>query len=254
MPTRWLPSLGLLIVLLTGPFSPAGADTVRIGVAANFADACRELIRRFEASTGHSVTASYGSTGKLYAQIIHGAPYDLFMAADAHRPALLEDKGLAVSGTRLSYAQGRLALWSPQPEALNEPERYLAEAPFERLAIANPKTAPYGLAAQQALSGLALWDPLKPKLVRGESVAQAFQFVASGNAQAGFVALSQLQVWPDKSGSTWLVPQSLYQPITQQAVLLARGKDNPAAHAWLRFLRNDQATAIIERFGYSVPD
>ncbi|WP_084206841.1 molybdate ABC transporter substrate-binding protein [Marinobacter lutaoensis] len=241
----------LALLLLLPAVTPAVAGDVAVAVAANFTDTTRALAERFEAETGHTVTASFGSTGKLYAQIRNGAPFDVFMAADGRRPALLEDSPLAVAGSRFTYARGKLALWSPQPGTFTDAEHYLAEARFTRLAIANPKTAPYGLAAQQVLEHLGLWARLQPRLVRGDSIAQAFQFVASGNAQAGFVALSQVRAWPN-DGTLWTVPQAYYAPIEQQALLLTRGADKDAASAWLAWLRGETALAIIRSYGYDV--
>lgn len=226
------------------------AGEVLVAVAANFTDASRLLAERFAQHTGHQARISYGSTGKLYAQIEHGAPFEVFLAADSRRPALAEEQGLAVSGSRFTYARGKLVLWSPQPGRFEDGEDYLATPGTRPLAIANPRTAPYGLAAQQVLEHLRLWPAWQSHLVRGDSIAQTFQFVASGNAEAGFVALSQVRAWPDQNGALWPVPDSYYQPITQQAVLLKRGEGNPAATAWLDFLRSAPARAVIEQFGY----
>lgn len=243
----------LAAALLLMVTSLAGAEPLRIAVAANFTDTTRDLIALFETTTGHSVAASYGSTGKLYAQIENGAPFDVFQAADSARPEMLEDSGGAVAGSRFTYARGTLALWSPKANAFNDPENWLASANFKRLAIANPKTAPYGLAAQQILEKMSLWDALQPRLVRGDSIAQTFQFVATSNAQAGFVALSQVNAWPDE-GTLWVVPQQMYAPIDQQAVLLNHGKDKPVAHQWLEFLRSPQALKMIKDYGYNISD
>lgn len=229
---------------------PATAGVVSLGVAANFTDTTRELTERFEADTGHTVSASFGSTGKLYAQIINGAPFDVFMAADVRRPALIEEAQAGVPDTRFTYARGKLALWSPTHNAFNDGEAYLAQQPFSRLAMANPKTAPYGLAAQQVLEHVGHWESLQPKLVRGDSIAQAFQFVVSRNAQAGFVALSQVTSWQDDVGTLWQIPQAYYQPIDQQAILLNRGAGREAAIAWMDFLKSNAATAIIRAYGY----
>lgn len=231
------------------------AGEVTLGVAANFTDTTRDLIKRFEADTGHRVLASFGSTGKLYAQIRNGAPFDVFMAADARRPQLIEQAGAGVAGSRFTYARGKLALWSPAAGAFSNGENYLENQPFARLAMANPKTAPYGLAARQVLAHLGLWQPLQPKLVRGDSIAQAFQFVVSGNAQAGFVARSQVIAWeadlaPSERGSLWEIPQRLYQPIDQQVILLERGAGNDAARSWMAFLQSETAMAIIRDYGY----
>ncbi|WP_172408469.1 molybdate ABC transporter substrate-binding protein [Marinobacter sp. es.048] len=241
----------LLLLLLSGSaITGAVAGEVSLGVAANFTDTTRELAKQFEAETGHTVSASYGSTGKLYAQIKNGAPFDVFMAADVRRPALIEEEQAGVPGTRFTYARGKLALWSPAAGAFEDAESYLAQQPFSRLAIANPKTAPYGLAAQQVLQHLNQWEVLQPKLVRGDSIAQTFQFVVSRNAQAGFVALSQVQAWKKDVGTLWNAPQAYYQPIDQQAILLRHGADKAAAMAWINFLKSETAINIIQSYGY----
>lgn len=246
------PVLACVFILLF-PSARAQAEQARVAVAGNFIGTVEELAAAFEAGSHHRVTFSFGSTGKLYGQIAHGAPFDALLAADAERPRRAVDAGLAVAGTRFTYAEGKLALWSLEPALVEQGERYLAQARPERLAIANPATAPYGLAAQQVMEQLGVWQRLEPRLVRGESIAQAFQFVATGNAEAGFVAVAQLRSRRDLTGSTWVVPENLYQPIAQQAVLLTRGRDNPAARAWLAFLRSPEAVAIIENSGYGVP-
>ncbi|MBS3805321.1 MAG: molybdate ABC transporter substrate-binding protein [Oleiphilaceae bacterium] len=244
-----LPMLGFVLA----PAQALGAEAL-IGVAANFNSAARELAKHFQSRTDHSVNLSFGSTGKLYAQIAHGAPYDVLMAADAERPIRAIDAGFAVTGSRFTYALGRLVLWSPESGLFRNGEDYLRQGQFQRLAIANPQTAPYGLAAKQTLTNLGVWESVAPRLVRGESVAQAFQFVATGNVESGLVALAQL---PDTAesgspGSRWLVPESLFEPIAQQAVLLERGMSNPAAQAWLSYLKRPEAVAIIRRHGYGV--
>ncbi|RBW49051.1 molybdate ABC transporter substrate-binding protein [Marinobacter sp. F3R11] len=238
-----------LCLLLTFSGIAHGAD-VRIAVAANFTDTTRDLITAFGDATGLEAVASYGSTGKLYAQIENGAPFDVFLAADSRRPELLERNGLGVAGTRFNYATGKLVLWSPEPATFDDPQAWLESDGFSRLAIANPKTAPYGLAAREVLAGMNLWESLQARLVRGDSIAQTFQFVATDNAQAGFVALSQVRSWGKDEGSLWLIPQSYYAPINQQAILLSRSENNDAARQWLRFLRSDKARSIIESFGY----
>ena len=230
----------------------AHAGTLRVAVAANFTDTTRDLIALFEESRDTRVSASFGSTGKLYAQIENGAPFDVFQAADSKSPEMLEQNGSAVAGSRFTYAQGKLALWSPKADVFSDPKDWLASADFKHLAIANPKTAPYGLAAQQVLTELSLWDALQSRLVRGDSIAQTFQFAATSNAQAGFVALSQVNAWSGAEGTLWIVPQELYQPIAQQAVVLNHGKDNPAAQEWVEFLRSPEAVRIIRDYGYEV--
>jgi molybdate transport system substrate-binding protein len=240
-PGVWL----LLLVTLTGPLA---AEPVKVAVAANFSAAMRAIAARFQAATGHQAVLSSGSTGKLYAQIRNGAPFALLLAADQARPARLVAAGLA-SG-QFTYAVGRLVLWSTQPGLVDSQGEVLRRGRFARLAIGNPKTAPYGSAAQEVLERLGLAAELAPRLVRGESVAQTHQFVASGNAELGFVALAQ--VVRDPRGSRWLVPQALYQPLRQDAVLLPPGRDQPAAQALLSYLRSPAARDLIERFGYGL--
>jgi len=229
---------------------PSAADEVRVAVAANFADTLKALAAAYEAETSHTVVAILGSTGKHYAQIRNGAPFDVFLAADAERPKRLEEERLAVPGSRFTYALGRLVLWSPRKGFVDSKGDVLRTGRFRRLAIANPKLAPYGVAARQTLEALGLWTTLEARLVRGEDIGQAFQFVASGNAELGFVARSQIQNAQGRiAGSCWDVPPALHKPIEQQAVLL---KNTPAARAFLAFLRGPRARAIIERRGYGV--
>jgi molybdate transport system substrate-binding protein len=228
------------------------AAEVKLAVAANFIGANREIAPLFEAATGHTTRISYGSTGKLYSQIEHGAPFELFMAADTQRPIKTEEEGLAVPGTRFIYAKGKLVLWSIKPKLFDDPELFLAQGNFDHLALANPKTAPYGLAAQQVMRQLGLLKTLRPKLVQGDTIAQTFQFTATGNAQAGFVALAQIKAWQGEAGTLWLIPPHYYAPIDQAAVLLKKGEDNPAALAYLDFLKSDAAREVIERYGYGV--
>lgn len=243
------PQFAALCLLLAFSSFTYAAD-VRVAVAANFTDTTRDLISAFAKTTGLEAVASYGSTGKLYAQIDNGAPFDVFLAADTRRPELLEESGQGVTGTRFTYARGKLALWSPAPGTFEDPKAWLESGSFARLAIANPKTAPYGLAAQEVLTELNLWEILQDRLVRGDSIAQTFQFVATTNAQSGFVALSQVRAWDEKGGSLWMIPQSYYSPINQQAILLNRSENKEAARQWLEFLRGDKARVIIEKFGY----
>lgn len=228
------------------------ADEVSVAVAANFTDATRDIVPLFEKATGHTVKVSFGSTGKLYSQIEHGAPFQVFLAADSKRPKKAEAEGLAVQGTRFTYAMGKLALWSAKPGAIKDGEAYLKESGFTRIAIANPKTAPYGLAAQQVMEHLGTWPKVQGKLVRGDSIAQTFQFVATGNAEAGFVALSQVKAWKKGEGSAWEIPQAYYEPIEQQAVMLNEGSENPAAKAFIEFLKSDAARSVITGYGYGV--
>ncbi len=205
----------------------------------------------FERESGHRVVVIAGSTGKLYAQIRHGAPFDVFFAADSRRPALLEQEGVAVRGSRFTYALGRLVLWSPAPGVVDREGTVLREGDFRHLALANPKLAPYGRAARQVMRRLGVWSGLAGRLVRGENVGQAFQFVVSGNAALGFVAWSQI-VGDDGTakGSFWIPDAALHEPIEQQAVLV---RDSPAGRALLKFVRGAEGRAIIVRHGYALP-
>jgi molybdate transport system substrate-binding protein len=230
----------------------AEAAEVKIAVAANFTDATREIAPLFEKATGHTTKISYGSTGKLYSQIEHGAPFELFLAADTQRPIKAEQAGLAVAGSRFVYAKGKLVLWSVKPDLFEDGEAFLMNGAFDHLALANPKTAPYGLAAEQVMRHIGALDKLTPKLVRGDSISQTFQFIATGNAEAGFVALAQIKAWKGEAGTLWAIPEDHYAPIEQAAVLLKKGKPNPAAIAYLDFLKSDAAREVIERYGYGV--
>lgn len=247
-----LKKLGISLIAALAGCHAALADEVSVAVAANFTDAMRDIAKAFEKTTGHKAVVSFGSTGKLYTQIENGAPFEVFLAADAARPQKALKEGLAVPGSDFTYARGKLALWSADAKAFTDGEAYLKEGKFQHLAIANPKTAPYGLAAQQTMEKLGLLDKLTPKLVRGDSISQTYQFVVSTNAEAGFVALSQLKAKPDNTGSTWKVPDSFYAPIMQQAVLLKKGEKNPAALAFIAFLKGETANDITLSYGYGV--
>jgi len=224
---------------------------VRVAVAANFATAHEELARRFQARRGVEVETSLGSTGQLYAQIMNGAPYDVFLSADVARPDRLERDDRIVPGTRFTYAIGQLVLYDSSLRLADSPELTLRERSFQHLAIANPRIAPYGAAARQVLVRWGLWDELQTRLVQGESVGQAFQFVESGAAELGFVALSQ--VIAKRPGEYWIVPQEFYQPLRQDAGLLRTGERNSNARAFLEFLRSQEGQQIIARFGYALP-
>lgn len=243
-------SIALLISFLA--YTQLHAAEVRIAVAANFTDVTRRIIPLFRKTTGNTVLASYGSTGKLFAQIENGAPYELLLAADTERPLRAEKEGLTVPGKRFIYAKGRLVMWSATRKLFSNGESYLRQDSFHHLAMANPKTAPYGLAARQVLQHLGLWSRIQDKLVRGESVSQTFQFVASENAEAGFVAYAQVKAWRGQPGTVWLVPVAYYSPIEQSVVLLKKGAGNPAALAFFEFLRSEAVREIIESFGYEV--
>ena len=230
----------------------AVAGQATVAVAGNFAEPARIIAERFHAASGHEIRLSAGSTGALYAQIRKGPPYDAFLAGDQERPGLLVGSGDAALVSQFTYAIGRLVLWSAAPGFVDAQGGVLGSGGFGHLDIANPKTAPYGAAAMQVLRARGLADALAPELVTGESVAQAYQFVATGNAELGFVALSQVAV-PGRppSGSAWTVPAALHEPIRQDAVLLKAGASNPAAIALLDYLRSDAARAIIRAYGYS---
>lgn len=246
----------LIILALSGLLNATTvyADKVTVAVAANFTGAARELVPLFEQETGHRVKLSYGSTGKLYAQIQHGAPYEVFLSADVARPQRAVKEGLAVKGSDFTYAKGKLVLWSAIPDLFDQQTGsvFLESRAFARLAIANPKTAPYGQAAFQYLQEQGLWQPIKAKVVRGDSIAQTFQFVATGNAQLGFVALSQIKGWTGGAGSFWQPSEKQIAPIEQQAVLLKRGAENPAARAFMSFLKSGKARNVIQNAGYGV--
>jgi molybdate transport system substrate-binding protein len=224
---------------------------VRIAAASNFAAAAAELERAFEAESGHDVQMSFGSTGKLAAQIERGAPYHVFLAADAERPTRLEQLGLAKRGSRFTYAVGRLALYGPLLEHPEDGRLDLRRAAFSRLAIANPRSAPYGRAALQVLDRLGVRQALNARIVEGQDVAQALHFIESGAAELGFVAMSSLVTLPQSR--YWLVPDRYHDPIRQDAVLLLGGVSVPAAHAFVEFLRGDRAKQVITRAGYGRP-
>lgn len=240
----------LLVAIALFLLSPSGAqaESVKVAVAANFIGAMEAIVPAFEAATGHRAVVSYGSTGKLYVQIVYGAPFELFLAADQARPHRLHKEGRA--GEPFTYAIGQLVLWSHSAEVVDAAGAVLTRGNFRRLAIANPKTAPYGAAAMEIIDALGLGRSLRRKLVRGDNIAQTYQFVLTRNAELGFIALSQLRAAPQ--GSHWQPPSSLYQPIRQDATLLARGRDNPAARDLVRFLQGAEARSLIKQLGYGV--
>jgi molybdate transport system substrate-binding protein len=243
----------LLVLVWFGLHWPARAAEVTVAVASNFSAPMQKLAQAFEQETGHKALLSFGSTGNLYAQIRHGAPYEVLLAADDATPRKLEAEGLGVAGSRFTYAIGTLVLWSKQPGLVDEKGDVLRSGKFERIAIANPKLAPYGAAAVETLTQMGVLQTVQPKLVQGENISQTYQFVATQNAQLGFVALSQVMVDGRVSqGSAWVVPAHLHSPIRQDAVLLAKGRDAPAAAALMRFLRSERARALIRTFGYAL--
>lgn len=229
----------------------AAAAEVEVAVAANFTAPMKEIAAAFERETGHRAILSFGASGKFYAQVRNGAPFEVLLAADGTVPARLEADGLAVGGTRFTYAVGRLALWSPKPGVVDAGGLVLRRPDLAHVAIANPRSAPYGAAALEVLQNLGLARALGAKLVQGENIAQAHQFVSTGNAELGFVAVSQ--VYRDgrlTGGSGWIVPAALHQPIRQDALVLARARGNPAAHALIRYLASGKAKGIIRSYGY----
>ncbi|MBF0261012.1 MAG: molybdate ABC transporter substrate-binding protein [Magnetococcales bacterium] len=229
----------------------AHAAEVRVAVAANFSTPAQQIAAAFTAATGHKVTLSAGSTGKLYAQIKNGAPFDALLAADAETPAKLETEGVGVAGSRFVYATGRLILWSKRAGWVDDQGEVLAKGAFEHLAIADPKLAPYGAAAIEVLEKRGLLETLRPRFVQGENIAQVHPFVVSGNAELGFLALSQvMREGKITEGSAWIVPAGLHRPIHQEAILLTKGRNNPAARDWLDHLRGEMARSVMRAFGY----
>lgn len=243
----------LLFALTAAFIATAQADEVQVAVAANFTAPMQQIAAQFEKDTGHKAALSFGGTGKFYAQIVNGAPFEILVAADDETPARLEKEGQGVAGTRFTYGIGKLVLWSTNPDLVDAKGEVLKTANFKHLALANPKTAPYGAAAVETMTRLGLLPSLQGRFVQGENIAQTYQFILSGNAELGFVALSQ--VFKDgkiTSGSAWIVPASLYEPIRQDAVLLAKGKDKPAVTALLIYLKGEKARSIIKSFGYEL--
>lgn len=225
-----------------------------MAVAANFIAPARQLAEKFTQRTGYKLLIVAGSTGKLYAQIRNGAPFDVLLSADDATPGRMEQEKLAITGSRFTYAVGRIVLWSAKAGMVVDQGQILRKSAFERIAIANPKLAPYGAAAQQTMEGLGVWSALQQKLVHGENIAQTFQFVSSGNADLGFVALSQVrEAGGAIPGSYWIVPQSLHVPIRQDAALLARNPGNAAAKQFLDYLRSPPARELIRSYGYDLP-
>ncbi len=244
----WRCALVWAVTLVTD----AQAEALSVAVAANFTAPMQKIAQAFAQDTGHQARLAFGSTGALYAQIKNGAPFDLLLAADDETPERLEKEGLGVVGTRFTYAIGKLVLWSKDAALVDAQGEVLRTGNFDKLAIANPKTAPYGAAALQTLTALGLAQGLQAKLVQGESVGQTLQFVSSGNAALGFVALSQVGVDGKISqGSAWVVPEALYAPLKQDALLLTGAKDQAAAQALLRYLRGERARSILKSHGYT---
>lgn len=240
----------LLAVFATGA---AQADEVQVAVAANFTAPIQAIAADFEKDTGHKLVAAYGATGQFYTQIKNGAPFEVFLSADDTTPEKLEREGDTVKGSRFTYAVGTLALWSAKDGYVDTKGEVLKKNEYQHLSIANPKTAPYGLAATQVLEKLKLTEATKAKIVEGQNITQAYQFVSTGNAELGFVALSQIyKEGKVTSGSAWIVPASLHDPIKQDAVILSKGKDNAAAKALVEYLKGPKAAAVIKSYGYQL--
>ena len=243
----------LAVLLATIACASAHAADVQVAVAANFTEPMKKIAAEFEKDTGHKAVLAFGATGKFYAQINNGAPFDVLLAADDETPAKLEKEGKTVAGSRFTYATGKLVLWSAKPGYVDAQGKVLETGSYAHLSIANPKTAPYGLAAVETMEKLGVTAKVQPKLVQGENIGQAHQFVSTGNAELGFVALSQ--VWTDgkfNAGSGWIVPANLHNPIRQDAVILDKGANNAAARALETYLKSDKAKAIIRSYGYEL--
>jgi molybdate transport system substrate-binding protein len=249
------PSLGGLAAAVIAMAMPVSlhAAQASVAVAANFMAPMKRIAQDFERDTGHKLTLAFGATGQFYAQIRHGAPFAVLLSADDETPLKLEKEGLGVPGSRLTYAIGKLVLWSKKPGFVDAQGEVLRQGGFEKIAMANPKLSPYGAAALQVLDHMGLRERTAAKMVQGSNITQTFQFVSSENAQLGFIALSQVfENGKLKQGSAWLVPSAMHAPLQQDAVLLNPGKDNAAAVALLKYLQGDQAKAVIRAFGYEL--
>ena len=247
--------IALLVPALVGAIlalgaSPALAAQTQVAVASNFTDTAKEIAAAFQAATGDEAVLSFGASGQFYTQITKGAPFEVFLSADADRPKKADADGLSVPGSRFTYAVGRLVLFSKTPGLVDDRGAVLSSGKFAKLSIADPASAPYGEAAIETLKTLKLYDTLQPKIVQGSNITQAYQFVETGAAELGFVALSQ--VINETGGSRWLVPAADHAPIEQQAVLLKTGARNPAAKAFIDFLKSPTGVAIIKKYGYEV--
>lgn len=239
----------LIAALFTGA---AHAETISVAVASNFTAPMQKIAAQFEKDTGHKAELSFGATGKFYAQISNGAPFGILLAADDKTPAKIAQEGKGDAASRFTYSIGKLVLWSKQDGYVDANGEVLKTGKFQHVAIANPKLAPYGLAAEQTLTKLNLLDAIKPKFVQGENIGQTYQFAATGNAELGFVALSQvMEDGKIKFGSAWVVPAEMHEPIRQDAIVLNNAKDNVAAKALMDYLKGDKARAIITAYGYA---
>jgi len=244
----------LLAFLVISVLATAGAHAqqtgeTKVAVAANFTEPAKEIATLFKQKTGYDAVLSFGASGPFYTQITQDAPFQVFLSADEKRPKDAVDNGLAIADSRFTYAIGKLVLWSKSIDVTKGDDALKAGA-FNKLSIANPTAAPYGAAAIEAMKALGVYAAIEPKIVQGATIAQAFQFVATGNAELGFVALSQLA--SVTAGSRWLVPDALYKPIRQDAVLLKKGADDVASRAFMAFLKGAESKAIIQKYGYVV--
>lgn len=232
------------------------AATVLVAVASNFTKPMTEIAEAFEKATGHSANLAFGSSGKFVAQLENGGPFEVFLAADTSNPVKLEKSGLAVADSRFNYAIGKLVLWSSQANYVDDQGQILSKGGFKHLALADPKLAPYGAAAVETMKNMNVLDKLQPLFVQGENIAQTYQFISTGNAELGFIALSQVIGKEGKitEGSGWIIPANLHQPIMQDVVLLKKGEENPAAPALMKFLKSPEAQAIIRKYGYDLPE
>jgi molybdate transport system substrate-binding protein len=249
---KHIPQLSGLLAWLLLAALPAHADEVSVAVAANFTAPMKLIATEFEKDSGHKVVASFGSTGKFYAQIKNGAPFEILLAADDETPAKLVKENVGQAGSQFTYAIGKLVLWSAKPGFVDGAGAVLKKGDFAHLSLADPKLAPYGAAAVETLKALGAYEAVAPKLVTAENITQAYQFISSGNAELGFVALSQVLKDGKIEGSSWLVPANLYTPIRQDAVVLEPGKGKAAVDALMKYLKGDKARAIIKSFGYAL--
>lgn len=255
MPHKNLMNLFVLALFFIGN-AVCQAETTLVAVASNFTKPMNEIVAAFKRATGHQANLSFGSSGKFVAQIENDAPFEVFLSADQENPKKLEDSGLAISNTHFTYAIGKLVLWSAKPGFVDGQGEVLRSGVFKHLALADPKLAPYGLAAEEAMRNFGLLEKLQPLFVLGENISQTQQFIDSGNAELGFIALAQVvgENGAMNEGSGWIIPNHLYSPIRQDAVLLKKGGLNPAASALLDFLKSPMALQIIKRYGYELPD
>jgi len=252
--SRWLYRLAIAVAALAACL-PVFAETTIVAVAANFTEPMNEIADAFKKSIGHSAKLSFGSSGKFVAQIENGAPFEVFLSADTEKPAKLEKNKVAVPGSRFTYAIGKLVLWSAKPGYVDDQGAILNSGGFKHLALADPKLAPYGKASVEVLKNKGLFEKLQPLFVLGENISQTHHFISTGNAELGFVALSQvIEDGKIAKGSGWIVPEELHAPIRQDAVLLDKGSENPAAAALMQFLKSAEARAILQKYGYSLVD